>query len=92
MAKKFFSKNAAHCEIFFNIDQYFLVFWEKVARVSILGKSVQYNGQYTDFFYRPQLSSLIVHNGSTPREKFLESMSNISHLLIRELIKGLSPD
>ena len=26
--------------------------------VSILGKSGQYSGQYTDFFYRPQLSSL----------------------------------
>ena len=32
----------------FNIGQYFLVFREKV--VSILGKSGQYSGHYTDFF------------------------------------------
>ena len=37
LAKKwptnFFSKNAAQREIFFNIGQYFLVFWEKVVSI-----------------------------------------------------------
>ena len=53
MAKNFFLKNAAQREIFFNIGQYFLVFWEKSGQylVSILGKGGQYSGQYTDFFF-----------------------------------------
>ena len=46
--KRFFSKNAAQLEVFYNIGQYLLIFGEKV--VSNLGKSGQYNGQYTDFF------------------------------------------
>ena len=37
LAKKwpnfFFSKNAAHCEIFSNIGQYYLVFWGKVVSI-----------------------------------------------------------
>ena len=33
MTKKIFSKNAAQREIFFNIGQYFLVFWEKVVSI-----------------------------------------------------------
>ena len=33
MVKNFFSKNAAQREIFFNIGQYFLVFWEKVVSI-----------------------------------------------------------
>ena len=33
--KKLFSKNAAQLEIFFNISQYFLVFWEKVVSIVV---------------------------------------------------------
>ena len=31
--KRFFSKNAAQLEVFYNIGQYFLVFWEKVVSI-----------------------------------------------------------
>ena len=34
----------------------------------------------------------IVHNGSTSKEKPLESLFKFSHLVIRGLIKGLSPN
>ena len=32
-----------------------------------------------------------VHNDRTPKDTFLKSLSKSSHLLIRGLIKGLSP-
>ena len=34
----------------------------------------------------------IVHNGSIPLVKFLESFFKLSYLLIRGLMKGLSPN
>ena len=33
-----------------------------------------------------------MHSSSTPYDKFLESIFKFSHLLIRGLIKGLSPN
>ena len=57
---KIFSKNAAQREIFFNIDQYFLVFWEEVVSIwsvfweRVVGIVVS----ILAFFYRPLLSSL----------------------------------
>ena len=34
----------------------------------------------------------IVHYASTPYDKYLESIFEFSHMSIRGLIKGLSPD
>ena len=47
-------------EIFFNIGQYFLVFWEKVVSIwSVFWeKVVSIVVSILTFFYRPQLSSL----------------------------------
>ena len=60
MAKKIFLKKRRTTR---DILQYWSVFSGILGKsgqylVSNLGKSGQYSGQYTDFFYRPQLSSL----------------------------------